>query len=785
MSQFRIKGIDYADEDLQHGLGIGSGRGRPKGSKNGQVMPGAAYMKNYKIVGEKAEGTDNLPGAKNTSRKLVGPVNPNLQRDYQRTTSQRSQTRRQASSNDSRLANGARMVRSNSNRLGTRPTQSVTTEVPTTNATDNRAERTPSENVSAGRDFVQQMMRNVRIVKSNSNQQGKLVPQPEVTTKDDAPGTSKDRREFVDEVLNNAPDNIDTLRQRFLGPVGATDPNQPGNTNPNSGGSGKTNQNGNTPQKDQTPPASNQQGQGQTPPASNQQGQGQTPPAQQRQETPEQKSFWDNVGGWFAQAGKDIGNTVVGALNTAGGAVSDAANWVGNRLKEGGEWALASMGDVGEWVGDRAKDLDAWWNGRDIEVNDNGRERQEHQTGAREAIENWWNGRDTVNIQDGTYRRNHEAGARENIGNALNAVGQWIGNAAGDVGRTVGGAANTAGQWVGNAAGDVGRAVGNAANAAGQWIGNAAGDVGRTVGGAANAAGQWAGDRARDVRNFVYGVQPGSADAAPYWDLRTGEYVVPTITPGLGVRIGNTVNDAWNGVTGAVNDAGQWVNNNVVTPVSNAAKGVGTFVRDTADNVGQAVNNAGQAIGNFASDAADAISATPGAAAGLSRAIASGVPAEDANRLTNNYVNGQITREEYEDAIDRLINESGPWGSSKPKGIGQTVSDAFNDAGRAIGDAATNAWNGAVDAANNAGRAIGNFAGNAGQTVTNAYNQVTGNTMENADNATARALNAGIPADYVGQLRDQLTLGLINPAQYVQQINNLLGNPNMTDPNRR
>jgi len=751
MSQFRIKGIDYADEDLQHGLGIGSGRGRPKGSKNGQVMPGAAYMKNYKIVGEKAEGTDNLPGAKNTSRKLVGPVNPNLQRDYQRTTSQRSQTRRQASSNDSRLANGARMVRSNSNRLGTRPAQSVTTEVPTTNATDNRVERTPSENVSAGRDFVQQMMRNVRTVKSNSNQQGKLVPQPEATTKDNAPGTSKDRREFVDEVLNNAPDNIDTRRQRFLGPVGTTDPNQPGNTNPNRGGSGNTNQNrnnsgnGNTPQQDQTTPAGNQQSQttpasnqrglGQTPPAGNQQGQGQTPSAQQRQETPEQKSFWDSVGGWFAQAGKDIGNTVVSALNTAGGAVSDAANWVGDRLREGGEWALASMGDVGEWVGDRAKDLDTWWNGRDIEVNDNGRTRQTHQTGAREAIEDWWNGRDTVGIQDGVYRRNHEAGARENIGNALNAVGQWIGNAAGDVGRTVGDAANTAGQWIGNAAGDVGRTVGNAANAAGQWVGNAAGDVGRTVGNAANGLadnvlGSYqivgtdengnpiygnqrkggfvnrtinsANQAMQDARNFVTGVEPGSPEAAPYFDLRTRQWVDP-VQPSLGTRIGTAANDAWNGVTGAANDAGQWVNNNVVAPVSNAANGVGNFVRDTANNAGQVVNdwwngtdqrflgipightpgarenignsvnqaiqtvsdaanNAGRAIGNFTSDAADAINATPGAAIGLSRAIASGVPAEYASRLTNNYVNGQITREEYEEAIDRLINESGPWG---------------------------------------------------------------------------------------------------------------------------
>jgi hypothetical protein len=638
-------------------------------------------------------------------------------------------------------------------------------------------ERTPSENVSAGRDFVQQMMRNVRVAKSDSNQPGRLVPQPEVTTEEttssNIPGTPEERREFVDEVLRGAPDNIDPRRQRFLAPLGSvenTDSNRTGNTNQNENKSGDTNQNpartdenqpaGNTAQG-QTPTDNSQQGQtpaanaqqGQAPAANTQQEQPQAA-AQQRQETPEQKSLWDNIGGWFAQAGKDIGDTVVGAWNTASGAVSDAANWVGDRLREGGEWALASMGDVGEWIGDRANDLNTWWNGQDVEVNDNGRTRQAHQTGAREAIEDWWNGRDTVNYEDGRYRRTHEAGARENIGNALNAAGQWIGNAAGDVGRAVGGAANTAGQWIGNAAGDVGRTVGNAANAAGQWVGNAAGDVGRTVGNAANGLadnvlGSYqivgtdangnpiygnqrqgglvnrtinsANQAMQDARNFVTGVEPGSREAAPYYDLRTGQWVDP-VQPSLGTRIGTAANDAWNGVTGAVNDAGQWVNNNVVAPVSNAANGVGNFVRDTANNAGQwvnnnvaapvgaavnnagqavndwwngtdqrflgiptghtpgarenignavnqavqtvgnAANNAGRAIGNFASDTVDAINATPGAAVGLSRAIASGVPLEYASRLTNNYVNGQITREQYEESIDRLINEGGPWG---------------------------------------------------------------------------------------------------------------------------
>lgn len=783
MSQFRIRGIDYADENLQHGIGIGSGRGRPKGSKNGQIMPGAAYMKNYKIVGEKAKGITELPGAQNTNR-LAGPINPNLQRDYERATSRRNNTQNQTPNAVQQQMQNARIVRSNSNQRGTLMQNPRATTTPAASTT----ERTPSENVSAGRDFVQQMMRNVRVAKSDSNQPGRLVPQPEVTTEEttssNIPGTPEERREFVDEVLRGAPDNMDPRRQRFLAPLGSienTDSNRTGNTNQNENKSSDTNQNpartdenqpdGNTAQG-QTPTDNSQQGQtpaanaqqGQAPAANTQQEQPQAA-AQQRQETPEQKSLWDNIGGWFAQAGKDIGDTVVGAWNTASGAVSDAANWVGDRLREGGEWALASMGDVGEWIGDRANDLNTWWNGQDVEVNDNGRTRQAHQTGAREAIEDWWNGRDTVNYEDGRYRRTHEAGARENIGNALNAAGQWIGNAAGDVGRTVGNAANAAGQWVGNAAGDVGRTVGNAANGLADNVLGSYQIVGTDAngnpiygnqrqGGLVNRTINSANQAMQDARNFVTGVEPGSREAAPYFDLRTGQWVDP-VQPSLGTRIGNAANDAWNGVTGAVNDAGQWVGNtaanawngvtgavnnagqaidqwwngdnrspyanplidnpvsravngnviapvasalgaqgnrgvrgmledNIVAPVVNAANGVGDFVRSIPSNVGQAVNNAGQAIGdaatnawngavnaannagraigNFTSDAADAINATPGAAIGLSRAIASGVPLEYASRLTNNYVNGQISREQYEESIDRLINEGGPWG---------------------------------------------------------------------------------------------------------------------------
>lgn len=52
--------------ELEHGLGVGGGRGRPKGSRNGFISPGAAYMKNYQIRGEKALELPDTPAASQT-----------------------------------------------------------------------------------------------------------------------------------------------------------------------------------------------------------------------------------------------------------------------------------------------------------------------------------------------------------------------------------------------------------------------------------------------------------------------------------------------------------------------------------------------------------------------------------------------------------------------------------------------------------------------------------------------------------------------------------------------
>lgn len=56
MSMYTICGHVFYGNELYHGLGRGSGRGRPKGSRNGYIMPGAAYMKGYEIKGDPREG---------------------------------------------------------------------------------------------------------------------------------------------------------------------------------------------------------------------------------------------------------------------------------------------------------------------------------------------------------------------------------------------------------------------------------------------------------------------------------------------------------------------------------------------------------------------------------------------------------------------------------------------------------------------------------------------------------------------------------------------------------
>lgn len=780
MSQFRIKGIDYPDDSLEHGLGKGSGRGRPVGSKNGQVMPGAAYMKDYKIVGQKAVGDSLTPGAQNTQRTTrtqtgTGRVRTGNARGIETggrgaTQQVRTGTARASTVGTTQRANNATLGKTSSSATST-PASKVEKgkqALASLTGSDTYATPTPQRNRDMSTAELRALdpvgdwpwsNRRVNAAGGLKAREGRQIVYDNPTLSDDYKKQvakkygDSDGKSYPKYLENNTAQPAANTKQSNTEQKNKPDAVLEGTNGEwrNQGKDAVTNQSAGGPAdrvyvrsdaSDMVQRAMNsaaQQAQAKDEITNQSAGlaadripvrsdasdmvqrslnSAQQAPAkntdtnnadtQKAAETPEQKSFWDNVGGWFSQAGKDIGDTVSGAWNTTSKAVSDAANWVGNQMGPAGDWARTAYNDVSSWVGDRGRDLDAWWNGRDVEVNDNGRWRQGHQTGVGEQI-----------------------------GNAANAAGQWIGNAAGDVGRTVSDAASNAGQAIGNAASSVGQTVGNAvndagraigdwwngrdvevndngrwrqgheagmrenlgnaANAAGQWIGNAANDVGQAannagqalntwwngrdvtgsngqkdhyngfrenlgeaIGNAANATGQWIGARAQDVGNFVNGPQAGTLEAVPYWDAVSGQYVDP-MRQTLGDRIGQAVGNT-------VTNAGNWLNNNVVAPVNNAAN----YVRDTA-NTAQAVSNAG------------------GASNIAGRALSAGVPLDMVNHWNQNYASGQIDEQGYEDLVDRyILNHPTAPVNSSAVAAGQRIGNAVNDVGRT----ANELWNG-------------------------------------------------------------------------------------------
>ena len=254
-----------------------------------------------------------------------------------------------------------------------------------------------------------------------------------------------------------------------------------------------------------------------------------------------------------------------GFLNSAGKWVSTAANDVGNAAKQAGQWIgdtaqkawesplvnpEKAVNVAGQWIGDRANDLGKAatnaYNDVSKAVSGNGVEADVSERIAKKYGLN--SVEDVLAMDRATAEKMLQeydaevSKAKDNslfgrISNASNAVGNWVGDRAKDVGNVatdawngVTDAANQAGDWIGDRARDVGNVatdawngVSDAANQAGQWIGDRANDVGKAagsavnaVGNAANDAGQWIGDRARDVGNWFTGGDKGQQAA----DLR-------------------------------------------------------------------------------------------------------------------------------------------------------------------------------------------------------------------------------------------------------------------------
>jgi len=102
------------------------------------------------------------------------------------------------------------------------------------------------------------------------------------------------------------------------------------------------------------------------------------------------------------------------------------------------------------------------------------------------------------------------AGAAGDVADWAGGAAEWAEGAAGDAGDWIAGAAGDAGDWAGTAAGDIGEWTAGAAEDVGDWAGEAAGDVGDGIGDAADWAGEaaadigdWLGDAGGDVGDFI------------------------------------------------------------------------------------------------------------------------------------------------------------------------------------------------------------------------------------------------------------------------------------------
>ena len=428
----------YMDDknSLNHGLGVGGGRGRPKGSRNGYINPNAAYMKDYKIVGEVANGDESEE------------YKQELRFNSQRNTYPRPQT----GTGTQRNATGQPVQRVNTQKTASRPMNSVQSgkmlmekylgentitekTIPEKTIQENTAQETvmseeypnlteyqvnEARSQGASESYLKQLnansSKNVYFGYSDDGEHYQFTVDPSTgkTIRNDDPRWE----EVVKETgigqpvspVRNAIDKVEEVARNTAQVAGDA--------------ATKAVEAAKGVYEDvKTKVDESLAGAGDT-----------------------VKHWWDELLDWGTQAAKDVGNFATSAIDTGTKAFNDAAKWVGDRFNDATSWANTAYKDVSDWVGDRSKELDRWWNGyEEKQVYGNPEKRAERQ-------------------------ESHVNGARENIANAVtetaNKVGEAVNNAAG-----------TAGKWLTDRAVEVGDTAKNAASNAGQWLTDRAAEV--------------------------------------------------------------------------------------------------------------------------------------------------------------------------------------------------------------------------------------------------------------------------------------------------------------------
>lgn len=309
MSMYTVCGRVFYGNDLYHGLGKGSGRGRPKGSRNGYIMPGAAYMKGYEIKGDPREGVV----------------------EYGRVD--RSEMRKNAQIQKRSQPSGGGVIDKSGNKLR--------------EGMHLRASNAVSSGVSSK----------------------KVDNAPTQTTRTKAPqghGAAAATARGRELMTNLDAGNPYNMRSDPYSGRGAA-ANEPDGYNMHSD------------------PYENVQG--------------------TAAENTHSESWWETLGRGLSGVASRVKNLAVRAIDTGKKAFNDARNWVSNSLV--GRLAKTAYNAASKWVGDRARDLDRWWNGYDVQVDQGNRSIQDT------------NGQNAVTTT-------HVSGAKDRIRQGVNQAGRAI-----------------------------------------------------------------------------------------------------------------------------------------------------------------------------------------------------------------------------------------------------------------------------------------------------------------------------------------------------------------------
>jgi hypothetical protein len=472
MSQFTINGITFEDDkdSLQHGLGVGGGRGRPKGSRNGYINPNAAYMKGYEIKGEVAQP---VLGAGN------GIERPNA------------------------MGAGSQIGRSSSiaSRV-TKPTSAPRISVQSRrNSGGGSGGSTTRNNTVAGaarNATVNNMVDDIDNVGNleGSNDSKRVGSLGGSST----PATSvQNGKSFLEKALGATTqavvDTGDFVRDNVIKPAeqlwNGTDKQIPGSKGVPAGLTNAYQQG--TPDVPST-----------------------TEHTKGARETIEEslagagdtaKEWWDGFLKWGEQAWKDVSETATSAINTGKGWAKSGFDWVNNNIiNPVGKWGETAVSDVGNWIGERGRELDRWWNGYDVPAGQTTSMWQGgHVNGFREnaanwldqagqdvgrAANNWWNGYETGN---GTFRAYHPGMRDMLVGNNERGVSGMLNDPIGFTNQQLVEpifGQNGVDEW----SRDVSQNVGN-------WVG----DLGRDIAAVPGQVSNWLGDRGRDFNRWMNG----------------------------------------------------------------------------------------------------------------------------------------------------------------------------------------------------------------------------------------------------------------------------------------